>query len=293
MKALIAAGLVLAFIAAPAAAQRLFPDSKMFTGERISAEVVGSGPDVVLIPGLASSRETWRATAERLKGRYRLHLIQVAGFAGEAAGANAKGPVVIPTAEAIDAYIVAAHLSPATVVGHSLGGTIALWLAEHHPEHLKKVLLVDALPFVSTVFISPTVTLDQATKIAEGLRNGPPQPDAARERMIEGMVTGEKDRAMVAAWGKASDPAVVGAALADDMELDLRPGLGAITTPITLVYPFDATMGIPGAAWDQVYAGAYAPAHTVKLERVDGARHFVMLDAPKSFAADLDAFLAK
>jgi pimeloyl-ACP methyl ester carboxylesterase len=114
-----------ALLASPAAAQpdpnRLFADSKVVVRDRFSDEVAGKGPDVVFIPGLASSRATWKATAERLRGKYRLHLIQVAGFAGEPARGNATGEVVIPTAEAIDAYLVEQKLSPALVVGHSLG----------------------------------------------------------------------------------------------------------------------------------------------------------------------------
>ena len=45
--------------------------------ERISVKVEGTGPDVILIPGLASSREVWRATADRLKATHRVHLVQL------------------------------------------------------------------------------------------------------------------------------------------------------------------------------------------------------------------------
>ena len=165
--------------AAPGAAQsaqppRLFADSRLITGDRISVEVVGSGPDVILIPGLASSRETWRATAERLKGRYRLHMVQVDGFAGEPARANSTGPVLIPTAEAIDRYIKDQGLAPAVAVGHSLGGTIILWLAEHHPRDLRKAMVVDALPFVAAVMLGPDATPDSVQPIAEAIRLAPP-----------------------------------------------------------------------------------------------------------------------
>ena len=54
-----------------------------FTSDRLSVEVVGQGHDVILIPGLASSREVWRATADRLKATHTVHLVQLAGFAGE------------------------------------------------------------------------------------------------------------------------------------------------------------------------------------------------------------------
>src|SRR5215469_10863904 len=78
---------------------KLFADSKIVVRDRFSDEIVGRGPDLVFIPGLSSSRATWKATAERLRGRYRLHLIQVAGFSGEPARANAAGDVMAPTTE--------------------------------------------------------------------------------------------------------------------------------------------------------------------------------------------------
>src|ERR1700742_3245896 len=135
---------------------RLYSDSTLMTRDRFSDEIVGTGPDLVFIPGLASSRLTWKAIAERLKAHYRLHLIQLAGFAGEPVRANAAGEVLIPTAEAIDAYMVEQHLPPATIIGHSLGGTTALYLAVHHGDHLKKVLIVDALPCACVLVGGPT-----------------------------------------------------------------------------------------------------------------------------------------
>ncbi|HEX4296309.1 MAG TPA: alpha/beta fold hydrolase, partial [Rhizomicrobium sp.] len=118
-------------LAAALIAPSLAHADTIVTRERFSDEIVGAGPDLVFIPGLASSRATWKATADRLRGHYRLHLIQLAGFAGEAPRANAAGAVLVPTAEAIDAYLVEAHLTPATLIGHSLGGTTILYLAQH------------------------------------------------------------------------------------------------------------------------------------------------------------------
>ncbi len=53
-------------------------------------------PDVVLIPGLSSSRAVWDAEAKLLAPNYRLHLVQVDGFAGAPAGANASGAGCFP-----------------------------------------------------------------------------------------------------------------------------------------------------------------------------------------------------
>jgi len=80
--------------------------------------------------------------------------------------------------------------------------------------------------------------------------------------------------------------------MADDMTLDMRAGLPAMQTPITLVYPFDTGMGVPLARWDALYASQFAPAPHKALVRVDDSRHFVMFDQPAKFDAALDAFLA-
>ena len=292
--AICAAALAAAAAAAqtPPPAPRLFGDSALTVRDRISIEVIGHGPDLVFIPGLASSRETWRATAERLRGRYRLHLIQIAGFAGEPARGNGTDDVLAPTAEAIDAYIVAQRLAPAVVIGHSLGGTIALYLAEHHPADLKKALIVDAFPFFAAVMMGPSATVDQVRPMVRRLASAPPPTAEARSKMIEPMVTGDADRARIVAWGEASDPAVVQHALADDLLLDLRAGLPAITTPITVLYPDNVSLGAPVGAADKIYGAAFAGLPHVILRRVDGSRHFIMFDQPAAFAADLDAFLA-
>ena len=271
---------------------RLFADSQIIVQSRISVEVVGHGPDLVFVPGLSSSRETWRTTAERLRGRYRLHLVQVAGFAGEPLRGNAAGEILIPTAEAIDDYLVSQNLTPATLVGHSLGGTMALYLAIHHPDHLKKVMVVDALPYYGVLFGGPAATVQSVTPIANAIRGSAGGPPRDNTKMIEGMVSSPADRDMVMSWSKASDSGAVVRALADDLTLDMRPDLGSIHTPITMLYPDNVPAGEPKGAMDGFYHTAFAPAGAATLVRVDNSRHFIMLDQPAAFAAQLDSFLS-
>ena len=122
--------------------------------------MIGPGPDVILIPGLASSREVWRPMADRLKATHRVHLVQLAGFAGEpwshgdgafvAAGGRGTGPL----------YREAGLERPA-VIGHSMGGLSGLMLAQPHPELVGRLMIVDTLPFYSAMF-GPTATAEQA-----------------------------------------------------------------------------------------------------------------------------------
>jgi pimeloyl-[acyl-carrier protein] methyl ester esterase len=283
--------------AQPADPNKLFPDSKVVVRDRFSDEVVGKGPDLVFIPGLASSRATWRATAERLRGHYRLHLIQIAGFAGEPARANATGDVLVPTAEAIDAYLVEQKLSPATAIGHSLGGTTLLYLSEKHPEHLKKVLIVDALPFFGGMQ-DPKATADSVRPMAAKVRDAMSAPNgpvtaASLEPQMKAMSKDPSSVHMISEWGALSDRGVVARALYDDFTLDLRPGLAGIRTPIVLLYPDNAPLGVPAGMMAKVYPAVYAPAATVKPVLVADSQHFIMLDQPQAFAQALDAFLAQ
>jgi pimeloyl-ACP methyl ester carboxylesterase len=266
-------------------------DPVTVTRDRFSDEIVGTGPDLIFIPGLASSRDTWKATAARLEGHYRVHLIQVAGFAGEPARGNASGEVLVPTAEAIDAYLVEQHLTPATVIGHSLGGTMTLYLAEHHPDHLKKAMLVDALPFFATL-MNPAATAENMKPVADAVRGRKQEMTPQQsDMMMKSMATAPADLAMIKAWGAVSDKAVVANATADDMTLDLRPGLAKITTPVTLLHPDYSAMGAPPGVSDQMYKAAYATAPTVKVVEIAPSLHFIMLDQPAKFDTALDTFL--
>lgn len=295
---MLAAGLALA---GPAAAQadpnKLFADSKVVVRDRFSDEVVGKGPDLVLIPGLASSRATWKATAERLRGKYRLHLIQVAGFAGEPSRANGQGDVVAPTAEAIDSYLVEQKLTPATVIGHSLGGTMILYLAEKHPEHFKKAMVVDSLPFLGGMQdakATPQTVQPMAARMRDGMLAAKgPVTAASLEPQMRAMSKDPATRTMISEWGAVSDRTAVARAMYEDMILDLRPDLAKIRTPIVLLYPDNAPLGVPPGMMEKVYPALYAPAPSIRTQVVADAQHFIMLDQPQVFAEALDAFLAR
>src|SRR3982751_4929229 len=135
----------------PAATPAVQPDpgtpAANFPSQRIGVTVIGTGPDVVLIPGLSSTPAVWASTMAALPG-YRYHLIHVSGFAGRPAGANAQGNYLAPVAEEIARYIREAHLDHPAVVGHSMGGSWTIMLAARHPELVGKAMVVDMLPYL-------------------------------------------------------------------------------------------------------------------------------------------------
>jgi pimeloyl-ACP methyl ester carboxylesterase len=245
---------------------------------RIAVTVTGQGPDVILIPGLASSAHIWDATVATLSPHYRLHVVQVAGFAGTPADANASGPVMAPVIEAIHAYVAAHHLKAPAVIGHSLGGLMGMKLAIDHPADVGRLMIVDSLPFYG-MMMGPQMTVAQAEPQAAAMRDrllkDIEQDYSAFEPSVMRRLVKSDDAAAQAATAAAaaSDHRVVAQAMYDDFTTDLRPELSKITQPVTMLYPWDAATGAPQAMFDRLYTGAYASLKQARVQRIDGSFH--------------------
>ena len=163
-----------------------------FQSDRISVTTTGSGPDVVLIPGLTSSPEIWAGTTAAVPG-YRYHLVQVAGFAGVPAGGNASGLVMAPVAEEIARYIRGSGLRRPSIIGHSMGGSLAMMVAARHPQAVSRLMVVDMLPFLGVIFGPPGTTAQSVRETADALRdkalaNSPEERRRSIEASIATMV---------------------------------------------------------------------------------------------------------
>lgn len=267
-----------------------------FKSDRIAVEVTGKGPDVVLIPGLSSSPRVWDTTIAALPG-YRYHIVHVAGFDGLAAGANAKGAVVAPVAEEIARYVSEQHLKKPAVVGHSMGGTLALMVAARHPELPSRVMVVDMMPFLGAIFAGPNATPEQLAGTAAQIRTGiaTSTGEARRtrtEQTIAGMVKTEAMRPMAIAQSLASDPAVSGQAMAELITTDLRPELARIKVPMTVLWVVPVGAPLTNEQLAGFYKLSYANAPQTVLTYVPDSAHFIMWDNPAVFRAELKAFLS-
>jgi pimeloyl-ACP methyl ester carboxylesterase len=222
-------------------------------------------------------------------------LVQVNGFAGEAPGKNTAPGILAGLVAELDGYIVREKLGRPAIVGHSMGGLAALMFAKAHPDHVSRVMVVDSLPFIAVLF-SPTATVAMVTPQAGAIRDqmaasyGKPADAANAEATANRLALKPESRAKVKAWVMASDPRVSGEALYEDMTTDLRPDLAGITTPITLVYPWNAT-GPTKEMADPLYRGAYAGTPHISFVDVADSAHFVMLDQPAAFQAALMRFI--
>lgn len=254
--------------------------------------------DVILIPGLSSSPEVWDMLTDELKGRYRVHRIHVQGFAGARAEDNAEGPVSAPVAEDIARYIREQGLEKPAVIGHSMGGTIGMMLAARHPDAVGKLMVVDMVPFMGAMFgqpgTNPTVesVAPMADMIHQQMANSPQaQYQQQADAQIIAMINTEALRAGPLEDSRTSDQKVSAAAFRELIVTDLRPELGNITAPTTVLYVKFNDPRMTPEITDGIYRASFATMPAATLKRIDDSAHFIMLDQPAAFAAEVNAFL--
>lgn len=273
------------------------PAFAAFTSDRIAVSTQGSGPDVVLVHGLASSTRVWKPMVDAVPG-YRYHLVQIAGMGAAAPGGNAQGAVVAPVAEEIARYIREEKLKSPALIGHSMGGTISMIVAARNPDAVGKLMVVDMHPFIGQMFGGPTATADSIRPIADAMRARsakatPEERAAERERTINSMIKTASERAGPLEDSRASDPNAVANAFSELLVTDLRSELPAIKATTTVLYVTPAGAPFTDEQMDQVYQAAYAPVTGATVKRVPNAAHFIMLDAPEAFATEVKTFLER
>ncbi|RYG12197.1 MAG: alpha/beta hydrolase [Caulobacteraceae bacterium] len=254
--------------------------------------------DIILIPGLSSSPEIWQGTVDHLGAGWRVHRIHIQGFAGAEPKGNATGPVAAPVAEEIARYITENKLDHPVVVGHSMGGTIGMMLAARHPDLVGKLMVVDMIPFMGAMFGPPGTTAESVAPIAEQVYQGmstasPADYQTRAEATVTGMVNNAEARPQVLGDTRNSDQQVSSAAYRELILTDLRPELSKINAPTEVVYVKFNDARMTPEITDMIYQTSFANLPGVTLKRIDDAAHFIFLDQPAAFNAELDAFLAK
>jgi N-formylmaleamate deformylase len=253
--------------------------------------VTGHGPAMILIPGLASSGDVWTTTVAHEQARFTCHVIDLPGFAGRP---PIPAPILPVVREALAGYIRAHHLDHPVIVGHSLGGFLALDLARSYPDLVGRLVIVDSLPFLPAA-TNPSATAESMRAVTETIRAAMVgSTDAAFEQqqrgMLATMISDPANQEVALGWGKRSDRAAVAEAFLELLTTDLRPQLGAITTPVLVIEAAQRN----DAERDEIereYAQQYAGLRGAKLVVADAAKHFVMFDDPAFLFAQMDAFL--
>ena len=257
----------------------------------------GEGRAILMIPGLASSGTTWDSTVEHLSAHYRCIELTLAGFAGVPA---IQGPLLTEARDQIADYIRENHLNRPVIMGHSLGGSIALDLAAHHPDLVGPVIIVDSLPFFAGAWFDAK-TLAAAQPTIEQMRKG--MSGMTHEQWVgmtksgastNGYATSAADQKTLIEWGLASDQKTVTDALIELVNMDLRPELNKIETPMLVLGTWVGlqSYGVTKDSATAEFKAQYAGVKDFDFAMADKARHFVMWDDPAWFNTQVDGFLA-
>jgi pimeloyl-ACP methyl ester carboxylesterase len=249
----------------------------------------GSGPAVILIPGLGGGAFVYAGVIPELSKKYTVYAVTLPGFDG----VPAVAPPYLPAFEkSIVDLIAQEHLAHPVVVGHSLGGHLAVKLAEDVPS-IAAAMAIDALPLFPLPRPGETAAsrATSAAAFGDAMLATPDGKYAAQQKMVDGyLVTSDTNVALVTDHALKSDKTTEVKSATEMMMEDLGPKLTTITAPVTILAPApnDASASDTAAQYAQLYAGT---AH-LTVTPIAPSKHFIMLDQPEKFRTALDAFVA-
>ena len=111
-------------------------------GHCVAYRLAGAGPAVVLIHGVTSSSQTWTPVLDRLSEH---HTVLVPDLLGHGASAKPRGDYSMGAfASGVRDLMMALDIPRATIVGHSLGGGVAMQMAYQFPERVERLALVSS-----------------------------------------------------------------------------------------------------------------------------------------------------
>jgi N-formylmaleamate deformylase len=261
-----------------------------------NVEVVGTGPAILLLPGVASSGDVWQSTVEALQDKYQLHVFTLAGFAGvKPIPMQSWGEGYLATQQqAILGYIAAQQLDKPIIIGHSLGGYLALALATTAPDQVGGVINVDGLPALGAM-LGQSATGQNNTASNADSKAQPPRGGFDPMAMAKGMTNNEQWQQRIVQDMYRSDGQTSGRVFGELMRADLRPQLANIRVPVLTLGALQN--GAPYSTPESVQKNyenqlANAPAQFHSFAFSHDAKHFIMADAPQWMNQQISRFLA-
>jgi pimeloyl-ACP methyl ester carboxylesterase len=234
-------------------------------GYRIHALHTGAGDPLVLLHGLSGSAGWWRHNVPAFAVHYRTHTPDLVGF-GRSRGRVAQTSIG-EMADIVAAWLDAQHIARTHLIGHSMGGQIALHLAAQAPTRIDKLVLVAAAGIPRK--LSMTAAARFIAELVPPKHWGKPTflPTIAADALRAG------PRALISATNNI-------------LHDDVRPLLARITTPTLLVWgKHDPLTPLSqGEQMAQSIPGA-------RLIVFDDAAHMPMVDRPQRFNEEVLHFL--
>lgn len=269
----------------------LFFSAVFFNGysqvKAVHVESTGQGQVVIFLPGFTNPGSIWEEFIPALDGEIEAHMVSYAGF-------NGMEPIDFPwypkLKEGIKQYITHQNLQNIILIGHSMGGNLAIDLAAELPQRVSRLILVDTLPCMRELMF-PGFTAEQMVYESPFNQQTLSMSDIDFKNMALGMasqMSRESSRhKQLAEWIQIADRKTYVYGYTDLLKLDQRDSLKNISAP-TLVFgalePFGEQAKIN-------LNKQYASLANKTLIMIPESRHFIQFDQRELLAERINQFL--
>lgn len=265
----------------------LFASNMNHAQDTIQVKIKGEGQPVLLLPGFANSSHVWVETLEYIEGDYQFHLVDYAGFNGLE---PIKTPWLSKVKMALVEYIKSKNLNNLTIIGHSLGGTLALYLAAELETHVDKIIVVDALANTAKLMFPDQdtgsfsydnpYTKSQLTMPAENFKQMVAQ-------QVQMMCKNTEKHNLITKWIVNTDRKTYVEGYIDYLNFDATPHLKDITCEVYLL----AATSYGREQSEQVYKDQYKDLENYDIRFAENAAHYIMFDQSEWFYTQLHQIL--
>lgn len=253
-----------------------------------ASEIQGAGSPVLMLPGFTSPGEVWDETIANISSDYEYHIITYAGFGD-------VPPIEMPWYSTIKnellEYINQRGLNGIILIGHSMGGNLAVDLAASLQDKISRVILVDAIPCMRELMM-PGIAAEQIQYDSPYNEQVLGMNDEAFEQMAgmmsENMTMLPDKKELLKNWILNSDRETYVYGYTDLLKLDLRESLKAITAPVLILGASFPDRDVVMSNFSDQYDNLSDKTILIAPE----SKHFVMFDAPEWFYENVNAFLA-
>jgi pimeloyl-ACP methyl ester carboxylesterase len=251
-------------------------------------EVTKSGQgskSLIFIPGFSCSGEVWSETKSKYEKDYTCFILTMAGFADAKPQPNATFK---NWETSIANYIKENKIDKPTIIGHSMGGGLALALASDYPELIGKIIVVDALPCLAAM-MNPTFKTEEkpdCSAIVNQINSATNEQFYQMQKMsIQRLVADTTKHELVVNWSMKSDRKTFAEMFCDFTNTDLREKIKAIKCP-TLILLEEYFKNVKPAIEEQ-----YKNLKSAKLQYSNKGLHFIMYDDKEWYFSQLNNFI--
>lgn len=251
--------------------------------QAVHYEVFGRGRPVLFLHGWLGSWRYWLPSMELAAEHFRTYAFDLIGFGDTYQ--RAIEPSIAAYAEQIIRFLDALGIERITLVGHSMGGMVAIKTAIAHPERIDRVVTVGA-PIVGSS-LAPLLKLTAFQPIARGMDAMP----ALTKRLFRYFLKEADEQAMLEILEDSVKPTAdsVRMSVRSMMRTDLRPDLARLQVPVLAIHGTRDDIVMPSQI--DVIRRAMPTVPFLRQLSIQGSRHFPWADQPELFHPALLEFL--